>query len=63
MAFITEFLEILVAAAMVLVTGMAGMRPAILDQQQIAVHHERRRRKVQQEDFIGEGEKLPAFRR
>ena len=35
------------------VTGMAGVRFAIFDQQQISVDHERRRREFQQEDFIG----------
>lgn len=45
------------------VAGMAGVRFAILDQQEVGVHHERRGRKVQQEDFVGEGEKLPAIGR
>lgn len=45
------------------VAGVAGVRSAILDQQKIGVHHERRGRKVQQEDFVGEGEKLPAIGR
>ena len=35
------------------VTGMAGVRFAIFDQQQISVDHERRRRELQQKDFIG----------
>ena len=35
------------------VTGMAGVRFAIFDQQQISVDHERRRREFQQEDFVG----------
>lgn len=45
------------------VAGMAGVCFAILDQQEVGVHHERRGRKVQQEDFVGEGEKLPAIGR
>ena len=35
------------------VTGMAGVRSAGLDQQQISVDHERRRWKSQQKDFVG----------
>ena len=45
------------------VAGMAGVCPAILNQQQVGVHHEGRRWKVQQEDFVGECEKFPVFRR
>jgi len=45
------------------VAGMAGVRPAILNQQQVGVYHEGSGRKVQQEDFSGEGEKLPALSR
>ena len=45
------------------VAGMAGVRLAILNQQQVGVHHEGRGRKVQQENFIGEGEKFPALGR
>lgn len=37
---------------------MAGVRLAILNQQQIGVHHEHRRRKVQQKNFVGQSEKL-----
>lgn len=45
------------------VAGMAGVCFAILNQQEVGVHHERRGRKVQQEDSVGEGEKLPAIGR
>lgn len=45
------------------VAGMAGVCPAVLNQEQVGVHHEGRERKIQQEDFVGEGKKLPAFRR
>jgi len=40
------------------VAGMAGVRPAIFNQQQIGVDHERRGREVQQKDFVRQGEKL-----
>ena len=40
------------------VAGMAGVCPAILDQQQVGVDHERGRRKVQQKYFIRQSEKL-----
>ena len=36
------------------VTGMASVRFAIFDQQQISVDHERRRRELQQKDFVGQ---------
>ena len=45
------------------VAGVAGVCFAILDQQKVGVHHERRRWKIQQEDFIGEGEKFSAASR
>ena len=35
------------------VTGMAGVRFAILDQQQIGVDHKCSRREFQQKDFVG----------
>ena len=35
------------------VTGMAGVRFAIFDQQQISVDHERRRWEFQQKDLVG----------
>ena len=35
------------------VTGMAGVRFAIFDQQQISIDHERRRWEFQQKDFVG----------
>ena len=38
------------------ITGMADVRFAILDQQQICIDHERRWREVQQKDFIGQRE-------
>ena len=40
------------------VAGMAGVRFAIFDQQQISIDHERRRRELQQEDFVGKCEKV-----
>ena len=40
------------------VAGMAGVCPAILDQQQIGVDHERRWRKIQQKNLAGQSEKL-----
>lgn len=42
------------------ITGMAGVRPAILDQQEIGVDHERRGRKVQQKNLVWQSEKLSA---
>lgn len=45
------------------VAGVASVRFAILDQQQISVYHKCRGRKVQQENFIGKSEKLPAIGR
>ena len=41
-----------------IVAGMAGVCFAVLDQQQISVDHERRRRQIQQEDFVRECEKF-----
>ena len=41
------------------VAGMAGVCFAILDQQEVGVHHERRRWKIQQEDFIGGVKNFP----
>ena len=35
------------------VTGMAGVRFAIFNQQQISIDHERRRSELQQKDFVG----------
>lgn len=40
------------------VTGMAGVRPAILNQQKVGVDHERRGQKVQQKNLVGQSEKL-----
>jgi len=37
---------------------MTGMRSAILNQQQVCIDHGRRRRKLQQEDFVGQCEKV-----
>lgn len=45
------------------VAGMAGMRPAILNQQQIGVYHECGGREIQQKNFVGEGEKILAIGR
>ena len=41
-----------------IVAGMAGVRPAILYQQEIGVDHKRRGRKVQQKNFVRQSEKL-----
>lgn len=41
-----------------IVAGMAGVCFAVLDQQQISVDQERRRRQVQQKDFVRECEKI-----
>lgn len=40
------------------VAGMAGVRFTILNQQQISLDHEHRRRQVQQKDFVRECEKV-----
>ena len=42
------------------VTGMTGVRSAILDQQQIRIDHERRGRKAQQKNFVRQSEKFSA---
>ena len=43
------------------VAGMAGVCPAILNQQQIGVDYEHRGRKVQQKNLVGQSEKLSAI--
>ena len=40
------------------VAGVTGVRPSILNQQQVGIDHKRRGRELQQEHFIRQSEKL-----
>ena len=42
------------------VAGMAGVRPAILNQKEIGIDHKRRGRKAQQKNLVWQSEKLSA---